>query len=160
MWKSVEMLNFISPLSLAQRVQPQSLSQGGEFFCWLVFPCFHFLCSVTSSQSHTICASAHTAVNRILEWIFHIRTEVEQLCWKGCKCSSEELSFFFFLLSTTWKSSLLTVSGQGERELWHHWKRLLRVSLRRLSQFPWCWTCSVLRECFAYRKVFGTFPQH
>lgn len=96
-WESVEMLNFISLLSLAQRVQPESLSQWSEyFFVGLCFLVSISSASFTSSQSHTICALAHTAVNRILEWIFHIRTEVEQLCWKGCKCSSEELSLFCY----------------------------------------------------------------
>lgn len=60
MWKAVEMFNFISPLSLAQRVQPQSLSQRGEFFCWPVFPCFHFLCSChVQPIPYHLCFSTH-----------------------------------------------------------------------------------------------------
>lgn len=150
------MLNFISPFSLAQRVQPQSLSQWGEFFCWLVFPCFHFLCSShVQPIPYHLCFSTHCSQQDFGVNFPHQGRSGTALP-KGMQM--QQWGTLSFLPSTTQKSSLLTESRQGE--LWHCSNRLLRVSLRRLSQFPWCWTCSVLRECFAYRKVFGSFPQH
>lgn len=63
----MEILNFISPRYLAQRVQPQPLSQQSVFLCWLMFLCFHSPFSFHIQPSRITCEDSGGGIRYILQ---------------------------------------------------------------------------------------------